>query len=215
MLRQTTLALLLAASGGLSLPAQAEPVVTGPDPLYLRRNETVDHAAYSYEPITLRNSRTPAGVFNGNMLFLADQLDRNSERESAKRPIVITSFSNLNDLADTSPLGRLIGEQLMHELKVRGWNVIDLRMTREITVNEIGEFSLSRDIKKLREGMPAGSEVTGTYLQTKDGILVSARAIDLASGHVLSSAQTRIPRDAFVMQLVDKPAPLPMLKITR
>lgn len=195
--------------------ARAEPVVNNLDPLLIQRDLNVEYQSFAYEPIQVRNSRTPAGLFNSNMLFLADQIDRNSDREAAKRAVVVTSFANLNDLADASPLGRLIGEQLMHEMKVRGWNVSDIRMAREVVVNDAGEFTLSRDTRKLRETLPAGSVVTGTYLQTIDGILVSARVIDLATGTVVSSAQTRFMKDKFISSLVDKPVKLPVLRVAQ
>ena len=103
----------------------------------------------------------------------------------------------------------------MHQLQIRGWNVTDMRMTRDLIINEEGEFTLSRELKRLRGSMSAANVVTGTYTVTVDGVLVSVRVLDLASGQVVSTAQTRFIRDKFVSSLVDKPKAAPVVQLTR
>lgn len=171
-------------------------------------------ASVWFEPLHAQAARTPSGVFNSGMIFLADQLDRNTAGAGRERPTVITSFANLNDLNESSALGRLVGEHLMHELQVRAWEVVDVRMTRDLIINQAGEFSLSRDISHLREAFPLANVVTGTYAVTRDGVILNVRIIDSASGRVLSTAQTRLSRDAFIAAMVDPPAPAPMVRLT-
>lgn len=168
-----------------------------------------------FEPIPNVTSTSGAGKFNAGLIFLADQLDRNSNVDVRKRITVITSFANLNDLGESSSFGRLVGENLLHEMQVRNWAVSDLRLSRSMVINEAGEFSLSRDIKRVREALPAGQVLTGTYTDTADGVLLSARIIDLATGEVVSTAQTRFARDRFVAGLIDKPRALPVIALTR
>jgi len=167
------------------------------------------------EPIPNVTSTSGAGIFNAGLIFLADQLDRNANVDVRKRITVITSFANLNDLGESSSFGRLVGENLMHEMQVRNWAVSDLRLSRSMVINEAGEFSLSRDIKRVREALPAGQVLTGTYTDTADGVLLSARIIDLGTGEVVSTAQTRFARDRFVAGLIDKPRALPVIALTR
>jgi len=171
--------------------------------------------ARKFEPISNVISSSGAGMFNAGLIFLADQLDRNSTVDVRKRVTVISSFANLNDLGESSSFGRLVGENLLHEMQVRNWAVSDLRLSRSLVINEAGEFSLSRDIKRVRETLPAGQVLTGTYTDTADGVLLSARIIDLATGEVVSTAQTRFVRDRFVAGLIDKPRALPLIALTR
>jgi TolB-like protein len=166
-----------------------------------------------YEPIVSRTSNTGSGRFNSGVIFIADQLDRNAETDMRSRPTVITSFANLNDLNESSPLGRLVGEHLMHELQVRAWNVADIRLTKDLIINNAGEFSLSRDIAQLRQSFPVSNVVTGTYSVTRDGVLLNVRIIDSARGRVISTAQTRFLRDGFITSLVDKPEPAQTIKL--
>ena len=126
----------------------------------------------------------------------------------------MTSFSNLDNLAETSPLGRLVGEHLLHELMVRGWAVSDVRIAKELTINRDGELAMSRDTNRLRSIVPAENVVTGSYSVTNDGVLLSVRVVDFATGLIVSSAETRLKMDAFVGRLVFKPREVPIIKIT-
>jgi TolB-like protein len=195
--------------------AQAQPVIASNPALVNERATALVQLPYAYEPIQSMPSRSGAGVFNSGMIFLADQIDRNGVPEARKRMTVVTSFSNLTDLTESSNFGRLVGEHMLHELQVRGWTVTDMRLTRNLVVNESGEFSLSRDIKRIRENLPAGNVLTGTYSLTPDGVLLNARVIDLATGEVLSTAQTRFAQDRFISSLVDKPRALPIVNLAR
>ncbi|MFQ3573749.1 MAG: FlgO family outer membrane protein [Thermodesulfovibrionales bacterium] len=144
-------------------------------------------------PIRIIDSKTATGNLNSLIIFLADQLERNIDIKYIQNPVVVTSFPNLNKMKETSNLGRLISESLMHELQVRRWSVIDVRLAKDIIINEEGEFSISRDIKKLRDSYNISGVVTGTYSFTNDSIIVNARAIDIETGVIKSSGQIAIP----------------------
>jgi len=202
------------ASLGLLGVTNAETVTVIDPSIVTNRVRSVEFSTYSYQPIETRQSSTPSGAFNANVIFIADQLDRNRDPESHTKPILVTSFSNLDNLSETTSFGRLLGEQLIHELKVRGWQVVDLRITKSVIVNPNGEFSLSRDLGRIRESFPAGNVLVGTYSRTTDGVLVSARIIDVATGHVQSTAQSRAPRDRFVNNLVSIPVVYPTVRVT-
>ncbi len=214
-MKLTQVFLVLAGAVCASAAALAQPLILTDERIDLRRQHYLEPNAYRYEPIISHHASSPAGIFNSGMIFLAEQINRNVSPDGRSRQTVVTSFSPLGDLSDSSSFGRLIGEHLMHELVVRGWLVADMRMTRNLIVNDSGEFILSRDIMKIRESMPMANVVTGTYTTTKDGVLLSVRVLDVASGQVLSTAQTRFPRDAFIAALVDKPPVLPVVRFSR
>ena len=148
------------------------------------------------------------------MIFLAEQIDRNVSPDDRQLPTVFNTIVNLNDMSETSPFGRLVGEHLIHELQVRGWPVSDIRLSKDLIINGSGEFSLSRDLKRIREVMPAVNVVTGTYMSTRDGVLLNIRVLNLETGRIVSSAQTRLFRDKFLAALIDKPIVIPNVRIT-
>ena len=133
------------------------------------------------------------GAFNERMKNLADQLDKNATTKDLLNTYVVTSFTNLDKLGDTTALGRLIAENLMHGLQVHMWQILEIRLTKGIDVNADGEFSLSRDVNKLKDEYKISGIVTGTYSAAEGNLTINARVIDIDNGIVISSAQTYIP----------------------
>ena len=165
------------------------------------------------EPLQIQPSRSASGRFNALIIFMADQLERNADRKTLSNTFIVTSFGNLNKLSETSSFGRLVSENLIHELQVRKWQVFDIRLTKDIVVNETGEFSLSRDIKKIRDIYKVGGIVTGTYAVAGNDIIVNARSMDINTGIVASSAQVRMPVDPFTDALLFNDDNLKAMKI--
>lgn len=165
------------------------------------------------EPLVIQPGQSPAGRFNARIIFLADQLERNVDRERVDNTFIVTSFSNLNRLSETSGLGRLIGENLIHELQVRRWRVFEMRTAKDVTINDTGEISLSRDANRIRNTFKLGGVVTGTYSIAGNDIIINARVVDNETGLVLSTAQTHLPVDPFTEMLLFSKDGLPEMKI--
>jgi len=200
----------------LALPfaaATAQPVIEADNTIVSIRSATLVPNAYRYEPILNQPSAIPSGLFNAGVIFIAEQIDRNVSQDDRQLATVVNSIVDLNNLAETSAFGRLVGEHLIHELQVRGWPVSDIRLSKNLIINDSGEFSLSRDLRRLRDLMPAANVVTGTYTATRDGILLNIRVLNLETGRIVSSAQTRFVRDRFMASLVDKAPVIPNVKV--
>jgi TolB-like protein len=135
----------------------------------------------------------PFGNFNDRMENLAAQLDKNAARKEPTNIYIVTSFANLDKLGDTSALGRLISENLMHGLQMHKWQILEVRLTKGIEVTADGEFSLSRDVSKLKDEYKISGIVVGTYSVAEGNLTINARVIDVNTGIVISSAQTYIP----------------------
>lgn len=180
----------LVAAGAVS--AQEEQPAQNPKPIYTML-------------LKPQGSATPAGNLNALVTFLADQLERNVDKKAQHQPIVITTFVNLDNLRETSRLGRLLSENLMHEMHVRRWSIVDFRLVSNLLITESGEFSLARDMKKIKETYRVGGIVTGTYLITNDTVMVNARFMDTDTGMVLSTGQVAIPTEGNELLLYNAP----------
>ncbi|GAB6076210.1 FlgO family outer membrane protein [Desulfurobacterium crinifex] len=141
------------------------------------------------EHLDILSSITPEGNLNSKVIFLADQLVRNIDNRFRYEPVVVTTFVNLDNMKETSSLGRLIAENLIHELQVRGWKVFDIRLAKDIVVKPQGEFSITRDIRNIRNYYRVNSVITGTYAITSNSVIVNARIIDVKNGVVVSTGQ--------------------------
>ncbi|VAY86578.1 hypothetical protein MNB_ARC-1_523 [hydrothermal vent metagenome] len=149
-----------------------------------------------YKKIFIQQSRHPVGNLNSMLIFLADQIDINNDSKYFSQPTIVTSFVSLDNLKQTSKLGRLISESLMHELQVRKWSVVEVKMARSMAINSDGEFFLSRDVDKIKKNFRARSIVTGTYVVSDDTVIVNAKVLNIDSGVILSSGQIAIPFDS-------------------
>ena len=165
------------------------------------------------EPIGVQDSGSTVGRFNARMIFLADQIERNADRKSLSNTFIVTSFVNLNKLSETTPFGRLVAENIIHELQVRKWQVFEVRLTKDIVINESGEFSLSRDIKKLRDQYKIGGIVAGTYSVSGGHVIVNSRVIDINTGLVISSGQIHLPVNWFTDELLVNDDHLKTMKV--
>lgn len=165
------------------------------------------------EPIGVQELNSTVGKFNARMIFLADQVERNADRKALSNTFIVTSFVNLNKLAETTPFGRLVAENLIHELQVRKWQVFEVRLTKDIVINETGEFSLSRDIKKLKDQYKIGGIVAGTYSVADGHIIVNTRVIDINTGLVVSSGQIHVPSNWFTDTLLYSEDSLKTMKV--
>jgi len=144
-------------------------------------------------PLAMVDSKHPMGYLNSQIIFISDQLERNSDKKYLSSSVLVTSFVNSDDLTQTSGLGRLIAEGLTHELHVKKWKVMDARLVQNLIINEQGEFALSRNIKNIKKQYNVSAIVTGTYVITDYSVLINAKVIDVNSGVITSSAQTTIP----------------------
>jgi len=136
-----------------------------------------------------------AGVVNHVVRQLSEQLTKNKDfAGTAESSIAITSFVSLEDFKATSRLSKILSENFIHEMQVRGYKVVDFKTMDKIKVDDKGDFLFSRDIAKLRKTLHIDYALTGTCVKYKSGTVVNARIIDLKTHVVLSTAQILIPR---------------------
>ena len=81
------------------------------------------HDLPSFSPIPIEDY-TNHSVGRFKTTYLAEQID-NYYRGTNPGPIGVTTFVNIDDLNNTSTFGRMYGEQLMSELAMRGYDVIE------------------------------------------------------------------------------------------
>lgn len=190
--------LALAASALLGLAAcQSSPYAQTALPMPMQVRPA------TYDDVLQHPASTPEGEFNAKLIFLADQLEKNLDAKKPGAVFVVTSFLDLDKLNQTSPVGRLVTEQLVHELHVRRWQLRDLRLAREISMSANGEFSLSREVKRLKDHQNVTGVVVGTYSIVGSSVFVNARVLDYASGAVMSTAQVRFPAYSVVGSFAD------------
>ena len=134
--------------------------------------------------------------------LLAAQIDRHY-RGSAPGPIGVTTFVNVDDLYSSSTFGRMVGEQLMSELAMKGFDVIELRHTDALQfLDRGGEFALSRDAGMVRPERNLAGVVVGTYVASPERVYVNARLIDPSTSVVLSAGSVEMSKTPELTKLL-------------
>ncbi|NVC92845.1 FlgO family outer membrane protein [Vibrio natriegens] len=114
---------------------------------------------------------------------------------SARTPIAITSFVDLQNMDATNWLGNSVSEGFIHQFQRRGFKVVDFKTTGSIQVTQQGDFALSRDWSDLAQEQEIQYVLTGTMLRQEGGVLVNARVVGMQSRIVVATAQGFLPAD--------------------
>ncbi len=130
------------------------------------------------------NQRTLEGTINS----LAVQMLQNKKLKTSK-PILITSFVRLDKFKQTTEFGRIVGESLINELSNRGFEIIEYRGQTAVSINDEGEYFISRKPYRLKDSVPDTYVVVGTYSRQHRKIMLNARVIDNITGKVITSAR--------------------------
>jgi len=134
--------------------------------------------------------------------YLADQI-HGYFRGNASGPIAVATFVDLDNLYGTSTFGRVLGEQLISELAMKGYNVREVRQSEALQVMfEQGEFGLSRDLKQLRQAQDLSGIVVGTYTVSPIRVYVNVRVIDPATSLVLSAGSVEMPKTQEIAKML-------------
>lgn len=156
-----------------------------------------------------------ADSFEDGIISIAQQLEQNMVMAPLKSKLMIANFVSLQDLNETSSFGRLASANLMHELQIRNWNIMDPLFTRDLYIGPSGEFTLSRDPKRLPASLPSFEIIAGTYQATTDSIILNVRMLNAHTSSVISTAQVTFPKSRMISSLVAQPPVMPILSLTR
>jgi TolB-like protein len=134
--------------------------------------------------------------------YLAEQFDT-FYRGTNPGPIGVTTFVNLDDLYTTSSFGRMLSEQVMSELTMRGYDVIELRHTNALQfLSSAGEFAMSRENGFVRKERELGGIVVGTYVASPERVYLNARLLDPASSKILTAGSVEMEKTDEIAKLL-------------
>ena len=131
---------------------------------------------------------TTQGTLEGTINSLATQMMRNKKMDSTK-PVLITSFVRLDNFKKTTEFGRIVSESLINEMSNRGFNIIEYRGQMAVSINEKGEYFITRNPYKLKDEVPNTYVVVGTYSRQFGKVMLNARVMDNVTGKIITSAR--------------------------
>ncbi|UQB41625.1 hypothetical protein JX580_08055 [Thiomicrospira microaerophila] len=152
-----------------------------------------NYAQFSKNPqiyYAASEGKTAAGHLNELSRFLMDQLVQNRDIKNVQDSrVAVTSFVNLDNLSQSSKFGLMLSEQMMHQLHVRGFKVVDFKAMDAIEVGQRSDHLITRDVSKLKTELNVHYALAGTVSAQGGGYVVNARLISLEDQTLVSSAQ--------------------------
>ena len=137
----------------------------------------------------MQKNVTTQNTLESTISSLSTQIMQNRKLDTNK-PVLITSFVRLDKLKETSEFGRVVGESLINELSNRGFNVIEFRGQMAVSINDQGEYFISRKPHEIKSQIPNTYIVVGTYSRQGGRIILNARVIGNITGKIISSARS-------------------------
>lgn len=134
--------------------------------------------------------------------YLADQIDAYF-RGNVNAPIAVATFVDIDNLYSASTFGRILSEQLMSELTMRGYNVIEMRQSEVMQFSyREGELGLSRDVGMLKPEHNVSAIVVGTYAVSPVRVYINARILDPKSSAVTSAGSVEMSKSDEIAKLL-------------
>lgn len=178
LLKVTGLALITTLT---LLHAQSDEIAKANEKVQITK-EHMKIAEDMQENVTTQNS------LEATITSLATQMMQNQKLHT-KKSILITSFVRLDNFKKTTEFGRVVAESLINELSNRGFNIIEFRGQMAVSVNENGEYFITRNTSKMNERVMNSYVVVGTYSRQYGKVMLNARVMDNATGQIITSAR--------------------------
>lgn len=152
---------------------------------------------YSDSVYVYQNNQNAAGYLNQVSASIADQLGQNKDFADLKNtPIAVMSIVNLENFNEITKTTNIVTEDLIHEMQIRGYKVIDYKTMPTIKIGSNGgDYIFSRDLSELHTKQNIDYALAGTYSFYKGGLTLNLRIVSLQDNVVLSSAQVFIPKN--------------------
>ena len=132
---------------------------------------------------------TTQETLESTIASLAAQMVENKKMDTNK-PVLITSFVRLDEFKQTSEFGRIVSESLINELSNRGFEITEFRGQMAVSVNDEGEYFISRKPHEIKNQALSTYIVVGTYSRQNGRVILNARVIDNITGKIISSARS-------------------------
>lgn len=129
----------------------------------------------------------------------------NTFNNSPNAPFIVATLVNIDQLEQSSTLGRLISEQVASRMTHLGYSVLELKVRNGVYMkrNE-GELLLTREIKEVASTHNAQAVIVGTYAESSMFVYVNLKVVNPATSAILAAYDYALPLDRQIQSLIRK-----------
>ena len=145
--------------------------------------------------------------FQGIAYAAADVLQDNINYPLDRtKPILFTSFVDIDHLQSSSTFGRLLGEQVASRLAQHGYKMIELKLrSKSLKIKKgVGEVALTRELKKIRDNYNAQAILIGTYAIVDGTAIITVRLLGAKDGTMLATYDFTLELGSKLHKLVER-----------
>ena len=119
--------------------------------------------------------------------------------------MIVATVVDINNLDQSSTLGRLISEQLSARFSQAGVQVIEMKFRESVLMQQSqGELMLSRNVKDLANAHDAQAVLVGSYAESRDFVFVTLKVVQPKTDLVLAVDNYTLPKDKEIMSMLLK-----------
>lgn len=120
-------------------------------------------------------------------------------------PFIVATLVNIDQLEQSSTLGRLISEQVASRMSQLGYGVLELKVRNGVYMkrNE-GELLLTREIKEVASTHNAQAVIVGTYAESSTMVYVNLKVVNPSTSVILAAYDYALPLDKQIHSLIRK-----------
>ena len=133
---------------------------------------------HAYDVDTLYRDNTASYISKITKDIVKQFKNSNNASSIEKGTIVVTPMVNINDFKETLPITNRIDENLIYELSINAFKVIDTRAMNTLGVREI----------------PYDYLVISNFTNYRYEMVINSRIVDKKTGVVCASAQVQVPK---------------------
>lgn len=110
------------------------------------------------------------------------------------RPLLVATFADIDDLQQSSTLGRILSEQFASSLASKNVPIIEVKMRESMFVKErTGELILSRKLHSLVQSHDAQAVLLGTYATGGENVYLTVRLVRTDDNIILAAHDFSLP----------------------
>lgn len=118
-------------------------------------------------------------------------------------PLIVSTIVNIDELTESSRLGRTISEQIGSRLTNIGIQVVELKLRSNIFVKRSeGELMLSREVSEVMKNHRAQAVIVGTYSVANNFVYINLKIVSNFDNVVIAAYDYILPVDRNVSSLL-------------
>ncbi len=129
-------------------------------------------------------------------------LDAKLPLESA---VIMATVVNIDDIENSSTLGRLISEQMSARFIQAKMNVIEMKFRENVYIKQnTGELMLTREIGKIAKTHSANAIIVGTYAVANSAVYVNIKIINPSTNIAIAATDYVLPMNRDIEDMIGK-----------